>query len=319
MSAAELNQRILADLRTHHINPMNDVLFKFIFGKDERKQITLDFLNAVLEESLGHTIKNLTFRPTEQIPQSDDGKLTRLDVACELDTGEFIDVEVQVINYHNMQRRTLYYWSQLYLLGIVSGQDYAVLRPAITINILAFTLFAQTDPHAMYSIYNMKTGERLNRDMELHFLEIPKFVNNLPKFVNKPVGEMTKMERWLAYFANQLNEQEKEELAMSEAAIRDAYAATGTFFKNPEETLRYVNRQMAIMDYNSSINAAEARGEKRGEARGEKRGEARGEKRGEERMANLMQRLYAEGRNDDAIKAASDKTYRQKLYQELHI
>ncbi|MCI5568072.1 MAG: transposase, partial [Veillonellaceae bacterium] len=109
----------------------------------------------------------------------------------------------------------------------------------------------------------------------------------------------------------QLNEQEKEELAMSEAAIRDAYAATGTFFKNPEETLRYVNRQMAIMDYNSSINAAEARGEKRGEARGEKRGE--------ERMANLMQRLYAEGRNDDAIKAASDKTYRQKLYQELHI
>ncbi|MCI5567736.1 MAG: Rpn family recombination-promoting nuclease/putative transposase, partial [Veillonellaceae bacterium] len=34
---------------------MNDVLFKFIFGKDERKQITLDFLNAVLEESLGHT------------------------------------------------------------------------------------------------------------------------------------------------------------------------------------------------------------------------------------------------------------------------
>ena len=312
MSAAELNQRILADLRTHHINPMNDVLFKFIFGKDERKQITLDFLNAVLEESLGHTIKDLTFRPTEQIPQSDDGKLTRLDVACELDTGEFIDVEVQVINYHNMQRRTLYYWSQLYLLGIVSGQDYAVLRPAITINILAFTLFAQTDPHAMYSIYNMKTGERLNRDMELHFLEIP-------KFVNKPVGEMTKMERWLAYFANQLNEQEKEELAMSEAAIRDAYAATGTFFKNPKETLRYVNRQMAIMDYNSSINAAEARGEKRGEARGEKRGEARGEKRGEERMANLMQRLYAEGRNDDAIKAASDKTYRQKLYQELHI
>ena len=56
---------------------------------------------------------------------------------------------------------------------------------------------------------------------------------------------------------------------------------------------------MAIMDYNSSINAAEAHGE--------------------ERMANLMQRLYAEGRNDDAVKAASDKTYRQKLYQELHI
>ena len=112
MSDDELNQHILADLQAHRISPMNDVLFKFIFGKDERKQITLDFLNAVLEESLGHVIKDLTFRPTEQIPQNDGGKLTRLDVACELDTGEFVDVEVQVINYQNMQRRTLYYWSQ---------------------------------------------------------------------------------------------------------------------------------------------------------------------------------------------------------------
>ena len=29
-------------------NPMNDVAFKFIFGKEERKRITIDFLNAVL-------------------------------------------------------------------------------------------------------------------------------------------------------------------------------------------------------------------------------------------------------------------------------
>ena len=30
-------------------NPMNDVLFKFIFGKEERKKITINFLNAVLK------------------------------------------------------------------------------------------------------------------------------------------------------------------------------------------------------------------------------------------------------------------------------
>ena len=77
------------------------------------------------------------------------------------------------------------------------------MRPAITINILAFKLFAQAVPHAMYSIYNAKTGDRLNKDMELHFLEIP-------KFMHKPVREMTKMERWLAYFANKLSEQERE-------------------------------------------------------------------------------------------------------------
>jgi predicted transposase/invertase (TIGR01784 family) len=287
-----MRQKILAELQAHKINPMNDVLFKFIFGKEERKGITIDFLNAVLEESLEHPIKDIRFTQTEQVPQDDGGKLTRFDVACELDSGEMIDVEVQVINYQNMQRRTLYYWSQMYLTGILSGEDYAELRPAITINILAFNILPQAEPHAMYSIYNAKTGDRLNRDMELHFLEIP-------KFTHKPVREMTKMERWLAYFANKLNEQEREELAMSEAATRGAYDATGAFMMNPQDRMNYVNRQMAIMDYNSGMNAAE--------------------KRGEARMAVLMQRLIADGRTEDALKASSDAEYRNKLYKELDI
>lgn len=100
----------------------------------------MDFLNAVLEPSLGHAIKEIYFLPTEQIPQNDADKLSRLDVACELDTGEFIDVEVQVINYQNMKRRTLYYWAQMYLMRLPSGANYNDLKPTITINILAFNL-----------------------------------------------------------------------------------------------------------------------------------------------------------------------------------
>lgn len=300
MSETEMRQKILAELQAHKINPMNDVLFKFIFGKEERKGITIDFLNAVLEESLEHPIQNIRFTQTEQVPQDDGGKLTRFDVACELDSGAMIDVEVQVINYQNMQRRTLYYWSQMYLTGILSGEDYAELRPAITINILAFTILPQAEPHAMYSIYNAKTGDRLNRDMELHFLEIP-------KFMHKPVREMTKMERWLAYFGNKLSEQEREELAMSEAAIGNAYDAAGAFLRNPQDRMNYVSRQMAIMDYNSGMNAAE------------KRGEARGETRGEARMAALVQRLITDGRTGDALKASSDAEYRNALYKEMNL
>ncbi|WP_294146423.1 Rpn family recombination-promoting nuclease/putative transposase [uncultured Selenomonas sp.] len=292
MQEKDLETRIFDDLDAHRANPMNDVLFKFIFGKIERKNITIDFLNAVLEESLEHPIRDIRFTQTEQVPQDDGGKLTRFDVACELDSGEMIDVEVQVINYQNMQRRTLYYWSQMYLTGILSGEDYAELRPAITINILAFNILPQADPHAMYSIYNTKTGDRLNKDMELHFLEIP-------KFTHKPVHEMTKMERWLAYFGGKLSEQEKEELAMSEAAIGNAYDATSAFMMNPQDRMNYVNRQMAIMDYNSGMNAAE--------------------KRGEARMATLIQRLIADGRTEDVRKVSSNAEYRKKLYKEMGV
>ena len=215
------------------------------------------------------------------------------------------------VNYQNMKRRTLYYWSQVYLMRLPSGANYNDLRPTITINILAFELLPQDEPHAMYSIYNPKTHDRLNNDMELHFLELPKFV----KGVQKPIREMTKMERWMAYFANRMNQSEKEELAMSEAAINNAYDATSIFLQDKAERLKYINREMALMDYRSGMMSAEERGEKRGE----KRGEERGEKRADERYSRLIQILMSQKRMDDIGRIAADAAYRKKLYQEFHL
>ena len=300
MSDEELKERITQALDENRYYPMNDVLFKFVFGKVERKNITVDFLNSVLEPTLKHRIKDICFISTEIIPQTEEEKLSRLDVACELDTGERIDVEVQVVNYHNMQRRTLYYWSGMYLMHLLKGEDYQKLRPVITINILAFCLLPQEEPHAMYGVYNPKTGERLNNDLEIHFLEIP-------KFINKPVKEMTKMERWMAYFSGKLNVQEKEELAMSEAAIQDAFDATKLFFQTTEDRMKYLNRQMAIMDYRSGMRWAEERGEARGEARAEKR------------LARLGQLMKDAGRSEELFQAVSNPELLQKLYREFHL
>ena len=60
----------------------------------------------------------------------------------------------------------------------------------------------------------------------------------------------------------------------------------------------------------------EMRGEIRGEERGERRGEARGRKQGETLMATLMQRLFADGRMEDAKRAADSERDRKELYQE---
>ena len=38
--------------------------------------------------------------------------------------------------------------------------------------------------------------KRLNRDMELHFIELKKFLRAAG---NKPASELTKMERWMGY------------------------------------------------------------------------------------------------------------------------
>lgn len=260
-----MNEEFLFEnLDEYNYNPLNDVLFKFIFGKEERKQITIDFLNAVLNPSLGHTIQDLQFSNTEMSPEHDHDKLTRLDVACVLDSGEQVDVEVQVANEKNMARRTLYYWSQMYLMSLPAGKTYRNLKPCITINLVNFSFLPQEDPHSVYGIYNPTNEHQLTKDLAIHFLEIPKCA----KQEKKPITEMSKMERWLAYFANQLDRKGKEELAMSEAAIQNAMEAARIFLNNTAERRLYINREMARMDRESQLEEAHEEGLKEGHKEG---------------------------------------------------
>ncbi len=255
---------LFQNLNEYNYNPLNDVLFKFIFGKEERKQITIDFLNAVLSPSLGHLIQDLQFSNTEMSPAHDSDKLTRLDVACVLDTGAQVDVEVQVTNEKNMARRTLYYWAQMYLMSLPAGHRYKDLKPSITVNLLNFSFLPQENPHAVYGIYNEANGHQLTKDLALHFLEIPKYAAQK----RKPIAEMTKMERWLAYFANRLDRQGKEELAMSEAAIQNAMEAARVFLASTEERRRYINREMARMDRESELEESHEKGVQEGYDKG---------------------------------------------------
>ena len=336
LTANEIRYRTyFPELTEKNFNPMNDVLFKFIFGRPERKLITIDFLNAIAAEDLGHLITDIVFTPTENVPDSHDEKLTRLDVACTLDTGEQVDIEVQIVNQKNMQRRTMCYWARLYLLSLPPGGAYQDLKPCITINLLRFNLLPQEDAHSMWSIYNAETGDRLNKDLVFHFLEIPKYTKS-PK---KRISDMTKMERWLAYFANQLSDDEKGELIMSDEAIHKAVDAARTFLQNDAERLAYINRELAILDYNSDHRDAfeegeakgraegrkegEAKGRREGEAKGRKEGEAKGReegiKAGQQKLCLLMSALFKENRYDDANRAVSDPDFCEKLFKEYGI
>ena len=150
---------------------------------------------------------------------------------------------------------------------------------------------------------------------------------------------MTKMERWLAYFANQLSDDEKGELIMSDEAIHKAVDAARTFLQNDAERLAYINRELAILDYNSDHRDAfeegeakgraegrkegEAKGRREGEAKGRKEGEAKGReegiKAGQQKLCLLMSALFKENRYDDANRAVSDPDFCEKLFKEYGI
>lgn len=130
---------------------------------------------------------------------------------------------------------------------------------------------------------------------------------------------MTKMERWLAYFANQLDKKGKEELAMSEVAIQEAMKAARIFFNNTAERRQYINREMARMDRESMIQNSLKEGEERGIEIGIEKGMEIGKKKGENRFAQLMEILLNEGRIQEAQQATTDPTFRKALYEKYHL
>lgn len=80
------------------------------------------------------------------------------------------------------------------------------------------------------------------------------------------------MERWISYFANKLSRQEKEELIMADPAIADAFHAADLFFVDKDDRLNYINREMAILDYNSYRQEAHDDGFAEGKAKGKAEG-----------------------------------------------
>lgn len=45
---------------------------------------------------MSHEIKDLTFTNSEYVPDKESDKLACLDIVCALDSGEMVDVEMQV-------------------------------------------------------------------------------------------------------------------------------------------------------------------------------------------------------------------------------
>ena len=311
-------------------NPTNDLLFKNVFGSEKHKNVTVQFINDVLGRVGEQAIVDIEFRDTDLNPQKDTDKLGRLDICGILSDQSRIDIELQVANHRNMGERTVFYWAQMYLHfeSLKVGQDYLNMKPAIVIAVICYNFLPQDEPHAEYGIYNPATGHRLTDLLELHFLEVP-------KFKRKPIKEMNAVERWLAYFANKLNQEERRELSMSNPAIGEAIAASEAYMMDDAAYMQYIRRESAIWDYNTDVKASRAegidigmkrglergmkRGMKRGLERGVERGLERGLERGAERVNKLIQYLIRDGKTEQIAKMTTDGKLQADLMKQYNI
>ena len=116
----------------HRFNSLNDYLFYKVMGeKGDEPQLT-SFLNAVLSRSGRKPILSLEILEKKTFVRDlIQGKSCVLDVRAALSDKTKVNIEVQIGNEYNIDRRSLFYWSKLYTEGFKKGRNYREL-PDVT-------------------------------------------------------------------------------------------------------------------------------------------------------------------------------------------
>ena len=230
-------------------NRLNDLYFKKLLGDIKRKNLTLSFLNGILNKDDENYFTDITFLDKDNEPLTLDGKLSKLDIRADLNDGTQVDIEVQVCPFKLMAERSLYYWSKMYSEQLEKGAEYKKLKKAIAINLLAFDYLEDEQYwHNIYNLLNVKSHNKLTDHIEIHFLE-------LPKFTLKDMRKIRASEAWIAYFSGKYSKKELEEIAMKTPAIKEAVEFEDTFLQDKIERRAYEQREKAIRDYYSYMNS----------------------------------------------------------------
>ena len=296
-----------------HLNRLNDVFFKALLGSEERKTLTLNFINAILNREGSNAFTSVTFSDKEIVPPRIDGKLSFLDVLVKMDDGTRVHVEVQVLMDEYMFNRSLYYWGRIYSRELEKGNLYGDLSPVITINLLDFNQFPQYQTYInTYHITNDDTHDILTNHLEMHFIE-------LKKIHISDIKKLKRSERWIAYFSPNFTDQERRALAMSDTAIREAMDYEKQFATNNELKSAYWEHERTMRDIASALYSREKAGQERGERIGQERGEKIGDKTGRQALSTLIQKLLQEGRKEDVDRVLQDNEYQEKLLREYHL
>lgn len=260
------------------INRLNDVFFKSLLGSKERKNLTLNFLNSILNKDEDSYFVDINFLDKERLPDIETGKVPELDILAKLNDGTLINVEIQVTKQEYFSKRSLYYWSRLYAYQLNKGQNYDELKQTITINLLNFNYLPYETCHNSYHVYNDKTQDILIDDLELHFIE-------LNKFKLSDIRKLRQAENWIAYFSPKCTDEQREAIAMNNPVIKEALNYEMVFSQDEIKRRQYEIQEKAIRDYNSTIVYNRKEGLKEGLEKGLKEGLKEGLKKGAEDKA----------------------------------
>ncbi|GMO55374.1 MAG: hypothetical protein Ta2A_00150 [Treponemataceae bacterium] len=234
-------------------NPLNDYLFQKVMGEKGDEEQLLAFLNAVLKRTQANPLTSVEILENKTITADVLGDRTIiLDVRAITSADERVNIEVQLKDLHNMNKRTLFYWSREFMKSIVSGDDYNILPKVITINIVNFGYIDIDDYHTCFHLREDNHRDYVLTDvMEVHFVDMVKFRREK----NKDIVH-NDLERWLTFLDQETPQEIFEEVINMDGAIQKAATKMDFVTSDKDFYHEYTLRLMALSDKTTEINTA---------------------------------------------------------------
>ena len=240
------------------INPKTDFAFKKIFGSSESKDILISFLNALVYNSES-VIQDLEIFDPYLSAKITGLKDTYLDVKAQLNTGEIVIIEMQVLNVEAFTKRVLYNAAKTYSLQLDAGQGYRFLKPVIALTITDFIEFKNTDEFISRFVFKEKIHNfnYSENDLELVFVELPKFQKSLEELE-------TLTDKWIYFMQSARLLESVPETLESVPQIQRAFQIANQTNLTREELDEVEKRELFLQDQINAITLAKQEGQAEG-------------------------------------------------------
>ncbi len=225
-------------------------------------------LNALLDPPADRSLVSLTILNPLLPQESDEDKLSVLDVRARDGQGRHYNIEMQLFTHPHLKERLLYYWAKMYGQQLSEGEPYSSLQPAISVLLLDEKLpvaggdSAEPSHLQHYRLWNDSHTTVFTDQLSVHVVEFPRF--------RKTLSELkTELDGWLYVLQHGAELETKlwpEELNFS--GLYQTVEELEMLATTEAERIRYDSRTKGLRDDISRMEGAEQRGEVKGRVKG---------------------------------------------------
>lgn len=271
-----------------YLSPKADLTFKKVFG--DHPDLIISFLNALLPlDTPEEEITWVEYLNPELVPQNPLRKDSIVDVRCRDKTGRQFIVEMQMMWTSAYKQRVLFNASKAYVSQLDKGNDYELLQPVYSLNLVNDTFSDSEEYYHDFKIVEVADTKKVIEGLRFIFIE-------LPKFTPRNYGDKTMKVLWLR-FLTEINEHTREvpEELMENPEINKAVTQLEESAFTEGQLLGYERFWDMVSTAKMQISSSRREGRTEGRAEGLAEGRAEG------RAEGLAEGL-AEGRLSTARK-----------------